>query len=133
VPQVSGGEYFACGALPAYGLFARNVHGLTLNNVRFAVASTDARPAVVFDHVIGAAITGLSAQGQPQEESLLRFINTRDVLLTAARVLAPAAVFLQVEGKENASIIVDGGDLTNAAKPLAFANGASEGAVRLRD
>src|SRR5262249_21220576 len=39
VPQVSGGEYFACGVPPAYGLFARCIRGLTLNNVRFEVAS----------------------------------------------------------------------------------------------
>jgi hypothetical protein len=29
VPQMSGAEYFAGGVMPAYGLFARNVKGLT--------------------------------------------------------------------------------------------------------
>jgi polygalacturonase len=131
VPQVSGGEYFACGVLPAYGLFARNVRGLTLNNVRFAVASPDARPAVVFDHVADVAINGLTAQGDPRSE-LLRFIDTQGVLLTATRVATPAAVFLQLEGPDNAAIAVDGGDLTKAAKPLTFVRGAIETAVRRR-
>ena len=133
VPQVSGGEYFACGVLPAYGLFARNVRGLTLDNVRFTTAAPDARPAVVFDHVTDASVSALAAQGQPQAESLLRFIESQDVLLTAPRVLAPAAVFLQFEGKDSTGIVLDGGDLTKAVKPLAFAREASENAVRRRE
>ncbi len=131
VPQVAG-EYFEIGPRPAYGLFARNVRGLTLHNVRLEVTKPDLRPAVVFDHVSDAAINGLSVQGNPAAESVLRFTKTSDTLLTATRVLTPAAVFLRVEGEDNAGITVDGGDLAKAAKPLAFAAGASEQAVKLR-
>jgi len=52
VPKVAG-EYFETGILPSYGLFVRNMRGLTLSNVRFEVASAEARPAVIFDHVAG--------------------------------------------------------------------------------
>ena len=97
VPQVAG-EYFEVGTPPAYGLYARNVRGLTLNNVRFEVVKPDLRPAVVLEHVTDAAINGLSAQGNPGAKSVLRFVETQDVLLTASRVLTPAAAFLQVEG-----------------------------------
>src|SRR5207237_9242156 len=34
VPKLAG-EYFELGVLPAYGIYARNVRNLTLNNVRF--------------------------------------------------------------------------------------------------
>ena len=47
---------------PAYGLYARNVRGLTLNNVRFTVANPDLRPAVVLDNVQDAAIHALNVQ-----------------------------------------------------------------------
>src|SRR5262249_55950770 len=132
VPQVSGGEYFACGVMPAYGLFARQVRGLTLNNVRFEAGSPDLRPALVFDHVEDAAINGLSAQGNPQAESLLRFIETKDALLSASRALAQSSVFLQVEGAASAGIKIDGGDLSKAKMRLAFINGAKKKAVELR-
>jgi hypothetical protein len=132
VPQVSGGEYFACGILPAYGLFARNVRGLTLNNVRFETASPDLRPGVVFDHVQDAAVNSLNVQGNKDADSLLRFTDSRDVLLSASRVLTPAAVFLQVEGADNGNITIDGGDISKAATPVAFKNGASESSVKLR-
>ena len=132
VPQVSGGEYFACGVLPAYGLYARNVRGLTLDDVRFEVASPDLRPAVIFDHVVDAAVNNLSSQGNKDAESSLRFIESSDVLLAAPRVLTPAAVFLDVEGKTSEAITIDGGDISKAAKALAFKNGAAKKSVKLR-
>jgi hypothetical protein len=129
VPKIAG-EYYAMGVPPSYALFARNVRGLTLHNVRFQLTAPDARPAVVFDHVTDAAVNGLSVQGQPEAESALRFIGARDVLLTAARLLGPAAVFLQVEGAESGGIKIDGGDVSKAAAMLAFKAGASEKAVK---
>jgi polygalacturonase len=126
------GEYFELGVLPAYGMYARNVRGLTLHDVRFEVAAPDLRPALVFDQVMDSAIHGFSAQANPAAESLLRFVNTRDVLLASARVLTPAAAFMQVEGENNERITIDGGDLSRAAIPVRFIRGAREEAVRLR-
>jgi hypothetical protein len=128
VPEINA-EYFgvwdvAPGGPPAYGMYARNVKGLTLHNVRFEYDQADARPAVVFDNVQDASINGFSAKGSEGTE-LLRFINTKDVLLTAARVLTPAAIFLQVEGAASDGIIVDGGDLRKAKNALTFTNGAT--------
>ncbi len=131
IPQMAG-EYFELGVLPAYGMFARNVRGLTLNNVRFEVSKPDLRPAVVFDHVEDAAVNALSAQGNPQASSVLRLADSRDALFSACRVLTPAAKFLQVEGEASSNIIVDGGDLSKAASPLALENGAGKEAVKLR-
>jgi hypothetical protein len=131
VPKVVG-EYYAVGVFPSYGLYARNVRGLTLNNVRFDLAAPDLRPAVVFDHVTDVAITGLNVQGVKNTESAMRFIDSKDVLMTATKLISPAPVFLRVEGADNANIIVDGGDLSKAKKPLALANGAKKKSVKLR-
>jgi hypothetical protein len=131
VPQMAG-EYFEIGTPPAYGFYARNVRGLTLHNVRLEVTKPDLRPALVFDRVSDATVNGLSVQGTPEAEALLRFTDARDVLISAARVLTPAAVFLQVEGTAGANLTVDGGDLGKAARPLAAARGADAGIVRLR-
>lgn len=131
VPAIAG-EYFEIGTPPAYGFYARNVRGLTLANVRFTVAQPDARPAVVFDRVSDAALHGLSAQGNPEAAALLRFMATRDALLTGTRVLTPAAVCLRVEGVESDGIMFDGGDIRKATTPLELTGGASEGAARVR-
>lgn len=131
VPQVAG-EYFEIGPRPAYGLYARGIRGLSLHNVRFEVSKPDLRPAVIFDKVTDAAVYGLSAQGNPAAESVLRMIGTKDVLLTATRVLTPAAVLLRVEGAASENIVVDGGDLAKAAKAVEFAAGATEKSARVR-
>ena len=131
VPQVAG-EYFEIGAPPAYALFARNVRGLTLNNVRFEVEQLDLRPAVVFDHVTDATLTSLSAQGNSEAKSALRFIETKDILVTAPRVLTPAAAFLEVEGAGSRNITIDRGDLSKAAVPLKVEKRASDDAVTVR-
>jgi len=104
-----------------------------LQNVRFEVATPDLRPAVIFDHVEDAAIYGLNVQGNPQAESVLRFIDSKQALLTGSRVLTPSSTFLQLEGDGNDGIIVEGGDLSKAASAVAFKNGASEQSVKLRN
>jgi hypothetical protein len=129
VPQAAG-EYFEIGTPPAYGLFARNVRGLTLNNVRFEVVEPDLRPAVVLDRVSDVTATGISAAGNRQARSVLRFVNTRDALVASSRVLTPAAVFLELEGAGCEGITVDGGDLSKAATPVSFEAGARKNAVR---
>src|SRR5262249_52684610 len=131
VPQLAG-EYFEIGTPPAYAIYARNVRGLTLNNVRFELAKPDFRPACVFDNVADATVNGLTAHGSQQAESLLSFTRTRDVLLTASGVLSPVSNFLKLSGNANSGIIIDGGDLAKVTKPVIFSNGASLKAVRLR-
>jgi polygalacturonase len=130
IPQIAG-EYFEMGTPPAYGLYARNVRGLSASNVRFEVSAPDLRAAVVFDRVEDASVTGLSGQGNAQAESLLRFENCRDVLVAASRLLSPASVFVQVEGAASRNITVDGGDLTKAPKVLGLGQGVPRGAVRV--
>jgi hypothetical protein len=131
IPQVAA-EYFEIGTPPAYGLYARNVRGLSLSNVRFEVGQPDARPAVVLDHVTDAAFNGLTVQGNAQAKSTLRMVESRDVLVASPRVLGEAAVFLGVEGEGSRAITVDGGDVSKAASAVAFDGGATKDAVKVR-
>jgi len=131
VPKVVG-EYYAAGVFPAYALYARNVRGLTLHNVRFDVTSAELRPAVVLDHVEDASVNGLSVHADPKAESVARFIDSHDVLLSAARVTAPSPTFLRVEGAASRGIMIDGGDLSKAAQAVSVGAGAIESSVRVR-
>jgi hypothetical protein len=131
LPMVAG-EYFALGPMPAYGFYARNVQGLTLQNIRFQVATPDLRPALILDHVRDVAINGLNVECNQSAESALRFISSKDVLLTASRLLTPANVFLQLEGAGNEHITLDGGDVSKATQALTLKDNASEAAIRLR-
>jgi polygalacturonase len=131
VPKKAG-EYFEIGTPPAYGMFARNVRNLTLHNVRLQVKNPDLRPAVVFDNVEDASLTTVSVQGNPHSESAIRVINSKEIVLSSPRLLTPASSFMQVEGDKSQNITIDGGDISKAARPLAFAAGATEKSVKLR-
>jgi hypothetical protein len=52
--------------------------------------------------------------------------------MTATRLLDRAAAFLQIEGAGNDAIVIDGGDLGGAARTLAFTDGATPAAVKVR-
>jgi hypothetical protein len=131
LPQFAG-EYFALGPMPAYGFYARNARGITLQNMRFQVSTPDLRPAMILDHMEDVAISGLSVQGNTEADSVLRFIDSSQILLTGSRVLTPSSTFLQIEGANNDGIIVEGGDLSKAASAVTFNNGATEKAVKMR-
>jgi hypothetical protein len=131
VPLVAA-EYFGVwdkepGGPPAYGMYARNVKRLSLNNVRLDYDQPDERPAIVFDNVQDACINALSIKGTPNES--LRLINTRDVLLSAVRITSATGKFLQVEGSNSEGVIIQGGDLRKAKQLLAFENGAVKESV----
>ncbi len=49
------------GILPAYGLFAKHVDGLTLRNIRFSCKVPDGRHVCVFDDVKDVCVDGLEA------------------------------------------------------------------------
>lgn len=127
VPKMAG-EYFEVGTLPAYGLYARNVRGLSLTDVRFEVVEPDLRPAMVLDHVHDATVNGFAAQGNAKAE-VLRCSDCEDVLVTAAKVLTPAAAFVQVDGAGNRGITIDGGDIGQAAEAV---RGEGKSAVKVR-
>jgi hypothetical protein len=131
LPQ-SGGEYFTLGTMPAYGLYARGVRGLTLQNLRFQFDTPDLRPAAIFDRVVDAAIDGLNVQAHPSAEAALRFIESEDILLSASRLLTRTQNFLQIEGAKTKGIVVDGGDISKANVPVIFGEGATATMVKVR-
>ncbi len=48
--------------MPSYGLFARHVHDLEMQNIRFSFEKADLRPAIVCDDVDGLEIDDFKAQ-----------------------------------------------------------------------
>jgi len=124
VPQIAG-EYFEIGDRPAYGLYARNVRALTLDNVRLETATPDHRPAVVLDNITDATLSTLATDGHLAAPSTLRLINTTDTLIASPRLLTPAAVYLAVEGQRSANIALLPGDLRKAPTRVTFDRGAT--------
>ena len=129
LPLIAG-EYFEIGDRPAHGLYARNVRGLKLDNVRIVTATPDLRPAIILDNVSDATLSGVTTQGNMDSPSVLRCINTTDVLISSPRLMTPAAVFLAVEGEHSDNITLERGDIRKSAKTATFDRGATEKSLR---
>lgn len=132
VPETFG-EYFRLGPIPAYGLYARNAKGVTFHNVRLETITPDLRPAIILDHVSDAAFYALAVQGNPSAESVLRLVDSNQIMITSPRVLTASTAFLQLEGNNCKGVIVEGGDLSRSATPVVFRSGADAGGVKLRN
>ena len=135
IPQTAR-EYFTVwdtvpSGPPAYGMYARNVKGLTLQNVRFEYQNPEARAAVIFDNVHDAAISNLSVQGSNDAESTIRLVNSSEILFNATRLMTAAKSFLKIEGSTT-DVTVDGGNLNKAGKAVIYSDGATEKGVKLR-
>jgi len=68
------------GWTPAYGLYARHVEGLHVNDVTFSYERPDYRPAVVLDDVCGATIRALDAPTEAGVEKIVQFRSTNIVV-----------------------------------------------------
>jgi polygalacturonase len=65
------------GILPAYGIYARHVKGLTVDNVDITFKTEDERPAVVLDDVNTATFTGFTADVAAGVSTFVAVTNTK--------------------------------------------------------
>ena len=124
-------EYFMFGVLPAYGLYAHHVTRLSLNNVRFDLASFDMRPAIVCDDVDGLDLSSFRAEGNERAECLVRVRQARRVFIHGSRPLNAVQTFLRIEGTESREIGLNGNDLRQAKRAVDLGEGAPKEAVEL--
>ena len=125
-------EYFMFGILPAYGLYAHHVKGLTLKNVRFDLASPDLRPALVCDDVEDLELSGCKFECDPSSESLIRLQNTWDGFIQGCRGIGRTKTFLRLEGESSRAVGLTGNDLRCVQEAVEVANGASRSFVECR-
>ena len=74
----------------------------------------------------------LTVDANAQSDSVLRLIDSTKIFVTSPRLLSSAKLFLALEGERNKSIIVEGGDVSEAAERVGFRSGARADAVTFR-
>ncbi len=124
-------EYHMFGTLPAYGLYARHVKGLVLNNVRFEVEHEDLRPAVVCEDVEDVELSAFSAQGNAGARSLIRLHNTRRAFVHGCRTLGEVVDFLRLEGEQTQNVSIGCNDIGTDGKAFVLSDGAGEDAAKV--
>jgi hypothetical protein len=115
------------GTLPAYGFYARHVHGLVLRDIDLTYEQTDTRPAIVCDDVRDLVVDHLDAQVAPAAAAQILLTSTQGALLRGCR--PPATdVFLRLAGACD-RILVVGNDLGNVKTPFTLDETTPQAAV----
>jgi polygalacturonase len=70
------------GMLPASGLYVRHARNLRLNDLAFVATAGETRPALIFDDVIGAQLSGIKSAPVPRGTPILEQIGCRDVKIS---------------------------------------------------
>jgi hypothetical protein len=67
--------------LPAWGVFARHVNGLTMKNVKLTTDAPDLRPALVAQNVQGLKIDDWQVKATPDADCVIRLESSKDAKL----------------------------------------------------
>jgi hypothetical protein len=119
------------GPLPALGLYARHVEGLTLKGLSLHASSPDPRPAMVLDDVANVQMTGFDSSHIPVDGPVVIFRDVIGALLYGTRLSSAANVFLNVMGARSSSVVLRGNDLSLAREAVQTSSGAPGAAVRI--
>jgi hypothetical protein len=120
------------GVPPAYGLYARHLKGLVLENVTFELTSPDMRSAVFCSDSEDIRISGLAANSSPVDTTVVTARNCIRVRLSEIEPHPKAAVLLRLEGAKSDGIILAENDPRRFTKPFVCADGARETAILSR-
>lgn len=87
-PELGVGQYNASnlGVLPAYGLYARHVDGLTLDRCTFNYEKRDSTPALLLDDVLGAKLTNVKLVHASDQPEAVKLRGSRDVTVDRSTV-----------------------------------------------
>lgn len=117
------------GVPPAYGLYARHVNGLILENVRFRLANPDRRSPMFFSDSNDIRVSGFEAACDPVDVSVITVRESVDLMLSEVEAQPRAATLVRIEGPESARIVLVGNDPRNYSELFRCAAGAKEKAV----
>jgi hypothetical protein len=118
------------GKLPGHGLYCRHVRGLTLTDVRLLTDKADERPALVFDDVDEANLSGLSCSHAAAAPSVVRMVQARNVLIRGCQPEAADGLFLRLEGHDTSGIALLGNDLRRVGRVADFGEGVDPTVLR---
>lgn len=121
---------------PSY-LTAAYVRGLVVDDLRLLVSDEvfDAWPrsALSLHEVCAGTLRGVTRRpsGKPGAEPVIRLHNCRELLVTGCDPADGTPLFLGLTGSKTAGIALTGNDLSGAAVPVAWSDGARADSVRI--
>jgi hypothetical protein len=121
------------GVPPAYGLYARHLKGLELQNVTFQLTNSDRRSAIFCSDSDEIQISGFKAACDPTDTAMITAVNCTGMQLEAMDASPNAAFLLRLEGSTSNRIMLGPNRPGKFSKDVEYANGATEAAVLQRN
>jgi hypothetical protein len=90
--------------IPAYGLWARHVKGLKLNNITFRLKTNDLRPVFICEDGKDIEISNCEIPETTGAESIIRLVNVDGAKIKNINTKASANAFVRVEGNNSKKI-----------------------------
>jgi polygalacturonase len=106
------------GRLPAYGLYARHVQGLTLQNVTISSQTGDPRPMLVCDDVKQLSVQNVSGTPSDPSQPFMDLRNTQSARIQGNRAPAGTGVFVKVSGANSHDVQMQGNDFSQSKSPV---------------
>jgi len=104
------------GMLPTWGLYARHVHDLKLDQLTFTGRAPEQRPTILFDDVDGAQIAGLTSTAISGSMPIVSLANSRNVSITDSAAPPETEEFVGVSGRASDKIVLANDDLRGARR-----------------
>lgn len=92
--------------VPAYGIWARHVKGLKLNNIKFTLGSNDLRPAFVCEDGRDIVLNDWKIPATSGSEAIIRLEHVKGAKITNMKVKGEAEALVLVEGADSKGIRV---------------------------
>lgn len=104
--------------IPAYGIWARHVSGLTLNKIRITLDSMDMRPAFIIQDGKNIKITNSEVPAFHNVEAVIRLESVDEASILNVKSEGEAKSFVRVEGNPNAKINLTNNHIKGIRKEL---------------
>jgi hypothetical protein len=117
------------GQLPAHGIYARHVSGLSLRDVDLRCDNPDARPALVFDDVNGVNLFDIRGTVEDSAPGLVWMKQVSGALVHGCRAPKGLRTFLRVDGAGPGDVVLLNNDLAQAATAVEKGNSVPGDAV----
>ena len=90
--------------IPAYGLYARHVTGLTAKNVKVELAAPDLRPAILCEDASGLEFSNWAVPSNADADCLVRLQHVRKAMISNFAHEGKSRAFVVVEGEDSGEI-----------------------------
>lgn len=117
--------------IPAYGIWARHVKGLTLKNVTFHLAGNDVRPAFICEDGQQVSLLDWKIPPTTGGQSVIRLQQVTGATVSQWNVEGNAEAFVRVEGSDSNDIRIYKNN-AQGMKPVALSSEVNAKAAKLK-